>query len=85
MENNNITTEWVYGCHKGYGWGAAEYNTETFEILDFDPEWETESDVYYFWKLRKNILKLKKMTYYKYTKLLLKGLKRKYYTKCLSK
>jgi len=74
-----MKTEWLYGNHRNLGWGAVELNTETFEYLDFNPEWEMKRDVKYFWINRKHILKLKNMTilkYIKYIKLLYKGLVR---------
>ena len=69
--------EWVYGCHRGLGWGAAEVDiSDNYKTIDFDPEFEQKSDVKHLWKNRKNILKLKNMTLRKYVKLLFTGLRR---------
>lgn len=69
-----LTTSWLYGNHRGLGWGAIELDNE-FTTLDFRPEWECKSDVKYFWKNRKKILSLKNMTLTKYITYLYKGLK----------
>lgn len=75
---NKVVTKteptWLYGSHRGLGWGAIEIDDD-FTTLDFEPEWECKSDVKYYWKNRKRILALKNMTLKKYVTNLYKGLK----------
>lgn len=69
-------TKWVYGTSSGFGWGTTQYVVEprTYEMLDFEPEFEYKSDVKRYWRNRKHILALKNMTLWKYTKTLVKGI-----------
>lgn len=69
-------TEWVYGTSSGFGWGASEIEVDpsTYRTLDFEPEFECKSDVKRYWRNRKYILALPKMTLWKYTRTLFRGI-----------
>ena len=56
-----MKTTWLYGNHRNLGWGAIEIsNDETFEVLDFEPEFETKRDVKNYIKQRYHLLNILK-------------------------
>lgn len=69
--------EWVYGNHRNLGWGIAEYDMDSYEITDFQPEWTEERDIEDFQKNKQYILKLKNMNIMKYNFILSEGLRLK--------
>jgi hypothetical protein len=72
-----MKTKWIYiKKPTTLGWGIAEIEVDppTYKILDFEPQLKYKADLRYYWKNRYHILALPKMSLWKYTKTLIKGL-----------